>query len=70
MITAFNLSMFYDLLHKSATVLLLDGVTSNALYCGPVKDIPDEFDDFAVFDFRMTSTGVIVFDIEKVEEEA
>ena len=65
-----KLEKFYDLLHKSVSVTLSDGVTGKILYQGPVKNIPDEFDDFTVFDFVMGNTGGITFDIEKVEEEA
>ena len=64
-----KLEKFYDLLHKSASVTLSDGVTGKIFYQGPVKDIPDEFDGFKVFDFAMSDAG-IAFDIEKVEEEA
>lgn len=63
-----NLSKFYDLLHKSATVELIDGPTGRVFYRGTVKNIPDEFDAYKVYDFRMTNEGVILFDIEKCEE--
>lgn len=59
-----KLKKFYDLLHKSVTATLCDGVTGRIFYQGPVKNIPEEYDDYTVFDFTMSDAG-IKFDIEK-----
>lgn len=63
-----KLKKFYDLLHKSATVTLQDGVSGMIFYNGPVKSIPDEYDDWTVLDFVMDNDGNLTFDIERVEE--
>ena len=62
-----KLEKFYDLLHKCAPVKLLDGVTGKTFFEGEVKNIPDEYDAFTVYDFHMNNDGVTTFDIEKAD---
>lgn len=57
-----KLNRFYDLLSRSAHVTLLAG--SSVLFEGPVKSIPDEFDNRVVSDFRMNDDGSMVFVLE------
>lgn len=56
-----KLKKFYDLLHKSAPVTLESFATGATLYTGPVKSIPDMYDNWTVYDFHMNNDGETTF---------
>lgn len=56
-----KLKKFYAWLHKSETVTLESFATGSTLYTGPVKSIPDKFDNWKVYDFNQNDEGETTF---------
>ena len=58
-----KLYKFYELVNRNATVTLADTELCKTYYEGPMKDIPDDFDDCKVYDFCVSNTGDFLFKI-------
>ena len=56
-----TMSKFYDLVSGYATVILKDARSKKAYYIGPLKSLPDEYDNWTVKDFNMANDGTITF---------
>ena len=56
-----KMSKFYDLVSAYAKVTLKDAKTKKAYYTGPLKSLPDEYDNWTVADFNMANDGSITF---------
>lgn len=56
-----KLKKFYAWLPKSEIVTLESFATGSALYTGPVKSIPDKFDNWTVYDFNTNDDGWTTF---------
>lgn len=59
-----KLRKFFDLLHKSAPVVLCDLRGSQTFYEGTVRGIPEEYSECAVIDFVVRESGGVLFLIE------
>ena len=56
-----TMSKFYDLVSGFATVILKDTRSKKAYYIGPLKSLPDAYDNWVVKDFSMANDGTITF---------
>jgi hypothetical protein len=56
-----TMSKFYDLVSGYATVILKDARSKKDCYVGPLKSLPDEYDNWTVKDFSMANDGTITF---------
>lgn len=59
-----KLMKFFDLLHKSAAVVLCDLKGSQTYYEGTAKGIPVEYSECGVIDFVVRESGGVLFMIE------
>lgn len=61
-----RLKKFYELVSGYTNIRLVSEDGETEYYCGKLRSIPDEYDEYEVTNFTMSNEGIITFTLKGV----